>query len=248
MIDDRSHLVARFVAHSIRHQQSESSSDPSSDNFSRNLRHSKNLFGSNDNSHRSDFAFKKYSDKACKKHSGMTDIEGNDFFVINRIDRESCETICRYSANCVGWEYKARGSRCAIWYGSPIDEHSVEADACPGADCYIKYHHDDNSRDDNSGPTRKKNKRSNKREKKDTNKKDNSFIDDDNDGRDASHPYHQSYHRPHHAPCLNCDSYSYGSRGNYLFGFDCTNNRRGCMPGLLCLPSPLNGSDRWTCQ
>jgi hypothetical protein len=199
----------------------------------------------------------------------MTDREGDDFFVINGIDRESCETICRYSANCFGWEYKARGRRCAVWCGSPIDEHSVEADACPGADCYIKYHHDDNSRDYNSGPKRKKNKRSSEREKKDTRKKDisgsrndkshdifnihnnyidNNFIDDDNDGRDASHPYHQSYHRPHHTPCFNCDIYSYGSRGNYLLGFDCTNNRSGCMPGLLCLPSPLNGSDRWTCQ
>jgi hypothetical protein len=33
-----------------------------------------------------------------------------------------------------------------------------------------------------------------------------------------------------------------------LLGSDCTNNRGCCVPGLVCQPSQLNGSDRWTCQ
>lgn len=36
--------------------------------------------------------------------------------------------------------------------------------------------------------------------------------------------------------------------GSIPEGGDCTNNRGDCMPGLLCSPSPLIGSDRWTCQ
>ena len=36
--------------------------------------------------------------------------------------------------------------------------------------------------------------------------------------------------------------------GTLQRGADCTNARGLCAVGLSCLPSPLNGSDRWTCQ
>eukprot|EP00804_Cyclotella_cryptica_P018750 CCRYP_007230-RA/>CCRYP_007230-RA protein AED:0.00 eAED:0.00 QI:191/1/1/1/1/1/2/168/330 len=39
--------------------------------------------------------------------------------------------------------------------------------------------------------------------------------------------------------------YGHGKLGP---GQDCTNARTSCARGLVCSPSPLNGSDRWTCQ
>lgn len=37
-------------------------------------------------------------------------------------------------------------------------------------------------------------------------------------------------------------------QGSLPWGSDCTNARGLCLAGLSCAPSPLNGSDRWTCQ
>lgn len=37
-------------------------------------------------------------------------------------------------------------------------------------------------------------------------------------------------------------------QGSLPWGSDCTNARGLCLAGLTCRPSPLNGSDRWTCQ
>ena len=256
-----------------------SSSLSISDKFSRALKHAKNLFGSNSNESNErgyydqadrgfDFSsFKKQSDRACQKLSGASEKERKDFFLIGCIDRKTCGAICYYSSNCSGWEYESIGRRCAIiWHASSIDERLVEiADSSPGIDCYIKYYHGNNSRDDKSGPKRKKKNERNKELDRNGSKKNHAsgirskkrndtvdiksnihinFFDKDDDDRDATHPCQ--------TPCSDCNgdrSYSSDySRGNYLFGSDCSNDRGGCAPGLLCRPSALNGSDRWTCQ
>lgn len=166
----------------------------------------------------------------------MTESEDELYFSLKNVEREDCETICRFSVNCFGWEYKNRGAMCAIWHGCPINEYLGEADAYPGADCYIKYQGDDENL--NSDVKKKQVKRNTKHHEKKNKNNINIFnIDHDNHDNDAFHPCQ-----------VPCTIYSDSAQGNQLFGFDCTNNRGVCVPGLSCQPSPLNGSDRWTCQ